>query len=139
VQTVYLRPASPTVVHVDLQVDSVALELDDDGTLGDFRLELGHGFDILWLLPIEPNGRLRLVRTDNAVYSVDEPELREDPCAVDYAETWRGELARVGAGESRVLELVSIELTSSPPTYRVHVLQRDAGSGHTTSYALAFG
>jgi hypothetical protein len=90
---------------------------------------------IYWLLPIKPNGRLRLVLTDCAVAEVD-IAVEADPYPVDYAEEWRGELALIGAEGSRVLELVSVKMTTSPAEYHVQVLVRDAGTVKTTSYAL---
>ena len=83
-------------------LDAVTLETDDDGRAIDFRLELGRGLDIYWVVPIEPNGRLRLIHVDCAVAHID-PELLEDPCRVDLpALEWPGLRVEIRAGAYEV-------------------------------------
>jgi hypothetical protein len=97
-KTVRFRPARPIRVLGTYDLDAVALETDDDGRALDFRLELGAGLDIFWVVPIEPNGRLRLIHVDCAVAHVD-PEVREDPCLVDLPPLeWPGLSLAIHAG-----------------------------------------
>jgi hypothetical protein len=117
VQTVRLTPAKPIRVLDDLDVDRVALEIDELGNVSDFRLELGRGYESVWLLPIERNGRLRLVRVGYVTIDMD-PELLMDPCAVELGpEEWRGQLAQIG---DDVLEYVRVEMSLAG--YRVEAV-----------------
>src|SRR5262245_57502921 len=94
--TIRLKTHAPTQVAGSYDVDDVALEASADGTITDFRLELGSGYEITWLIPIEPNGRLRLIRIGYVTVDM-EPQLLQDPCPVELGpEEWQGELGRIG-------------------------------------------
>jgi hypothetical protein len=120
-KVVRLKPPPGTRVLDDHDVDAIALELGDDGELQDFRLELGRSFDIVWVLPIEPGGRLRAILVDNAVAHVD-LEVRMDPCEVELRLAWEGELARFG---ERVLVRVEVELRGAAYACTADVRERD--------------
>ena len=96
------------------------VEEADQGSL-DFRLELGSGLGIYWALPAAPNDRLRLLHVDGAAYSVDAPELIDDPWGCEFPELrWAGLNTPLSGG--RTLLSVSIEVT--PHSYRC-VLELD--------------
>jgi len=119
VQTIRLKPATKTVVLDNHDVDCVALEFDPEtGALHDFRLELGRGFFIVWVLPRNRSGgRLRAILVDCAVAEI-ETEVEMDPCAFDFGpEEWSGELGKVGPNREHVVEYVRVELTESPAFY----------------------
>ena len=120
VQSAHLRPeGKPKLGEYDL--DAVAVEYYEDTGEFDFRFELGEGLGIYWALPIERNGRLRLLHVDGAAYTVDEPELIDDPWICDLPRTeWRGELKTFRDG-TRLVSVV-IEARSQPPWYRCRLV-----------------
>jgi hypothetical protein len=101
----------------------------------DFRLELGSGYEISWLVPTEPNGRLRLILIGYVTVDMD-PEIKQDPCAVDFRGEWRGELSQVGGGG--VVDEVQLMMTSEPPAYRCAARVRQPDGTHR-EYLLSFG
>ena len=107
----------------DYDLDAIAVEYYGETGEFDFRFELGSGLGIYWALPIERNGRLRLLHVDGAAYTVDEPELIEDPwiCDVPRIE-WRGELATFRDGTQ--LLGVAVEARSQPPRYLCKLVVR---------------
>jgi hypothetical protein len=133
-QTVRLAPADKLVVLGDHAVDAIALELDAGGRLLDFRLELGRGYFIVWVLPIEPGGRMRRILVDCAVCDVD-ITLEQDPCELDLGPLeWSGELARVGPDGARILDHVRVELRG--PWYACEARVRDR-DGETAVMTVA--
>ena len=109
-------------------LDAVTVEFDGAGDLVDVRFELGRGFDICWAVPVAPQGRLRLLHVDSAVYHVDEPTLELDPCALDIdALEWRDAgpagLGVVGGG--RIVESVMVRASSTPSQYWCEAVVRD--------------
>lgn len=101
-------------------LDAFVVEEDDRGSL-DFRFELGSGLGIYWALPAAPNYCLRLLHVDGAAYTVDEPELIDDPWACQLPQLRWGGLSTPLTG-GRTLLSVSIEVT--PHSYRC-VLELD--------------
>src|SRR5436190_9580744 len=97
VQAVHLR-LERTIELCGYDLDAVAVEYEDDGYF-DWRFELGQVMGIYWALPIERNGRLRLVHVDGAAYTLDAPELVADPwiCDLERLE-WSGDLKTFGDG-----------------------------------------
>lgn len=131
---VRLTPSRATQVLEGYDVDRVVLEASEEGEVTDFRIELGRAYEVLWLVPIRPNGHLRLIHICYLTCEED-PQLRMDPCAVDFGpEEWSGELARIG---DRVVEHVRIELTRSPPAYRCTARVRQP-DGASRTYALVY-
>lgn len=133
VQTIRLKPATKTVVLGNHDVDSVSLEFDPEtGHLSDFRLELGRGFFIVWVLPHDrQGGRLRAILVDCAVVEI-ETRVEIDPCAFDFGpEEWSGELGKVGPDLEHVVEYVRVELTESPAFYQCRARIRNP-DGTTT-------
>lgn len=124
IRNVRLKPATPTTLD-GYDLDAFAIEWDDeDPEYLDFRFELGRGLSIYWALPIARDERLRLAHVDGAGYTVDEPQLIEDPwlCDVPRLE-WRGELAALADGAQLVR--VSVEATKDPPRYLCEAIVRD--------------
>lgn len=119
-QTVHLHRPGIRVGEYDL--DAVAIEYDPDTNRFDFRLELGSGLGIYWALPAGPNDRLRLFHVDGAAYTVDEPELIEDPFVCDLDLEWTGTLAEIEKLDTEE-DLVSVRIraTSNPATYRCEI------------------
>jgi len=112
----------PVLGSYDL--DAIAVEYYADTGMFDFRFELGQGLGIYWALPIERNGRLRLMHVDGAAYTVDEPELVADPWICDLPRTeWRGELATFRDGTK--LLGVTVEARAEPAWYRCQIVVRD--------------
>lgn len=116
-----LKPPQPTALG-DYVLDRVAIELGDDETQLDFRLELGQGLGIYWALPAARHDRLRLAHVDGAAYQVDEPELIADPWTCDLTLAFEGELGVLGNG--RTLGAIRIEVTSQPPAYACELVTR---------------
>ena len=124
IQAVHLRPPR-RISCGDYDLDAVAIEIDEDGSALDFRLELGRGLGIYWALPIARGGRLRLAHVDGAAYTVDEPTLVADPFLFDLPlQMWHGELAKLRDGST--LTSVSVEAIASPGWYRCMVRRRTA-------------
>ena len=72
-------------------VDALAIEFDATGEGIGWRLELGRGLDIFWVLPTDQYDRLRLVHVDSAVVFVDEPSVLADPCLISVRDLrWTG-------------------------------------------------
>ena len=123
VQSASFRPERKLVLG-DYDLDAFAVEYYDDTGQFDFRFELGSGLGIYWALPIERNGRLRLLHVDGAAYTVDEPELIEDPWICDLPRTeWRGDLKTFRDGTQ--LLGVAIEAKAEPARYRCEIVVRD--------------
>jgi len=120
-------------------IDAIAIEYEEDGTGIDFRFELGKGLGIFWALPAPGGDRLRLLHVDGAAYTVDEPELYEDPCVYPFPKhVWTGELARVADGSTFVR--VELETSVDPPSYRCAVALRAAnGDERVTILAWRLG
>lgn len=138
VHSVRLDPPEPTLVLDDCAVDAVVLEFDAaTGAFLDFRLELGRGYFIVWVLPVERGGRLRAVLVDCAVADID-TEVERDPCTLDLGPWhWTGALGRVGPGRAHAVEDVRLELLESPGRYRCQVLTR-APDGHLVAEETEF-
>lgn len=117
--TLRVRPTEPRpellLDGTVYQLDAVALEFDVDGDPIDLRFELGSGLNIYWAVPIEQNGRLRLIHVDCAVAHVDEPTLVLDPCPLELLPLrWDGELGAVGGrGSGRRVKGISIQASAS--------------------------
>lgn len=120
-----LKPPRPMALG-DHELDRVVVELGDDETELDFRLELGAGLGIFWALPAGRHDRLRLMHVDGAAYHLDEPELIADPWTCDLSLAFEGELGVLGNG--RTLRAVRVEVTSSPPAYRCEFVTRRGDS-----------
>jgi hypothetical protein len=119
-----LRPPSRRPTLGDYDLDAVTVEYDEESQAFDFRFELGQGLGIYWALPIERNGRLRLVHVDGAAYTVDEPELIADPWICDLPRLeWREGLATFRDG-TRLLS-VEIDAREKPAWYRCKIALRD--------------
>src|SRR5690606_1657593 len=71
-RAIRLKPRQPTTLG-DYALDHVTVELGEDETQRDFRLELGLDLGIYWALPAARHDRLRLAHVDGAAYHVDEP------------------------------------------------------------------
>lgn len=71
-------PPTPKPQISGYDLDRFVIEEDEAGDF-DFRFELGMGLGIFWALPAALGDRLRLFHVDGAAYTVDEPELYEDP------------------------------------------------------------
>lgn len=121
IRSIRLKPPQETALG-DYALDHVVIELGDDETQLDFRLELGLGLGIYWALPAARHDRLRLAHVDGAAYHVDEPELIADPWTSDLALAFEGELGVLGNG--RTLRAIRIEVTSQPPTYTCELVTR---------------
>ena len=122
VQSARLRPERKFALG-EYDLDAVAVEYYEGTGEFDFRFELGSGLGIYWALPVERNGRLRLLHVDGAAYTVDEPELIEDPWICDLPSTeWRGELATFRDGTK--LLGVTVEARSQRPWYRCKLVVR---------------
>lgn len=83
--TIDLKPPPGLIVVDGYDFDAFALEFDQRGDLLDLRFELGAAYDFYWALPVAPNGRLRLVHVNSAVYHVDAPTVHADPCGLRLA------------------------------------------------------
>lgn len=90
-------------------VDAFVIEEDEAGDF-DFRFELGMGLGIYWALPAALGDRLRLFHVDGAAYTVDEPELYEDPFVAAFG-------PRTFEGNGAPIQSVTVELTEQPPGY----------------------
>jgi hypothetical protein len=140
-QGVHVRPLS--VVRLDppkkmgcgdYDLDAFIVELD--GKTLDFRFELGRGVGIFSAVPAATGDRLRLFHVDGAAYTVDEPELYEDPFVFDLPLTaWHGELGVLG--DRSVVIAVTIEVSANPPRYRCEVTRRTVG-GETQTQTCAW-
>jgi hypothetical protein len=82
VTTLRLALPNPRPSWDGYDVDALAIEFDTAADGIGWRLELGKGLDIFWVLPTETYDRLRLVHVDSAVRFVDEPTLVADPCLI---------------------------------------------------------
>jgi hypothetical protein len=100
-----LAPSKPTKIG-PYDLDCVVIEE------GDFRLEVGDGLVQLCIVPIEPNGRLRLI-TLGPVVSHQSPALVADPYAVEYSESWSGDLGKLGGAT-----LTSVRVSMTNGSYR---------------------
>ncbi len=122
VDAIRLPPPTKTRVLDEYDVDQFVLEADMQGVITDFRLELGAGYETLWLLPIEPNSYLRLFHISYITID-DDPYVVRDPAPVDFGPfTWQGELAVLRDGG--VLLRVDAVLTRDPPAYRIDATVR---------------
>lgn len=111
-----LRLAPATKISVDdYDVDALELELGDGAF--SFRLALGRGLDILLVVPVRENDRLRVLHVDSAVRFVDEVAVWEDPWCVDLSLTF--------TGNDAPFHSVTFTSTKSPPSYDCEVLLRD--------------
>ena len=123
-QAAHLRPERKIEV-CGYDLDSVAVEYDDDERKFDFRFELGQGLGIYWALPIERNGRLRLAHVDGAAYTLDAPELIADPWICDLPRLeWRGELKTFDDGTRLIA--VAVEAKADPARYCCEIEFRDS-------------
>ena len=122
VRAAHLRPERK-IELCGYDLDAVAIEYDEKTGQFDWRFELGRGLGIYWALPIERNGRLRLLHVDGAAYTVDEPELIDDPWTCDVTRLeWRGELATFPDGAQ--LLSVLLEAKAVPAWYRCSIVVR---------------
>jgi hypothetical protein len=129
--TIRLKPSEKPKFG-DYELDYVALECDRDGRVTDFRLELGRGLSYAWAVPVEPNGRLRLIFTGIVTIDDMEPELLVDPYSVEHSESWDGELGNIG---QHILTHVQLHMTHEG--YRVDCRVRLA-NGSIENYLLSY-
>jgi hypothetical protein len=130
--TIRLKPAEK-MRFGEYELDYVVLECDRAGHVTDFRLELGSGLNYYWAVPLEPNGRLRLIFTGIVTIDDMDPELVEDPFSVQYSESWEGELGEIG---EHILTNVQLHMTRHWG-YRCESRVRHA-DGSIGSYSLAY-
>lgn len=137
IQAIRLTPSPKPVILEKWDVDSVALEADEHGDITDFRLEVGWGYFLAWLVPIEPNGRMRLLGFGPITCEdYDNPTLEADPCPVECAPMeWRGDLATLH-DQSRLIA-VRVELTADHCAYRCTATTHKP-DGSTRNYVLAY-
>jgi hypothetical protein len=127
VEAAYLRP-DRKIELCGYDLDAVAVEYHGEERRFDFRFELGRGLAIYWALPIERNGRLRLVHVDGAAYELERPMLIEDPwiCDLERLE-WRGDLKTFADGTKLVA--VVVEAKAQPAWYCCVIVVRGADGG----------
>lgn len=136
ISTLRLKPPTPLRVLDDLDVDAIIFELDTSGQLLDWRIELGRGLEMFWLLPIEPRGRVRLIFR-GYVTCDDDPEVWDDPCHVDLGPLeWAGEIAPGYDHGYRAL-LLRFEMKAAPASYRCFARVRHA-DGRVADYEVAY-
>ncbi len=100
-------------------IDALAIEVGP--THFDFRLELGLGYDIYWLIPFE--SRLRLFHVDSAVYEVEEPTMHADHVHVEVPRrTWPGP-----AGTALGIEVADVVLELTPTSFHCEAVVRVRG------------
>jgi hypothetical protein len=130
VDAIRLKPPEKTKVLGEYDLDSFVLEVDRAASvITDFRLEVGRGYESLWILPITPNGRLRLFHI-NYITIDDDPYVLQDPVAPDFVHAWQGSLATLKDGS--VLVRVVANLTSAPAAYHVEATTRALDGGVRT-------
>ncbi len=135
IQCIRLTPPRKCTVAGKYDVDHFALEANQAGEVIDLRLELGLGYETLWLVPTEPCGHLRLFHI-NYITCDDDPYVRADPCPVDFGPfEWQGELATLGSGG--LLVRVAVEMHEAPSSYECLAEVR-MPDGTMRSFRLAY-
>lgn len=129
--TLYLKPREK-LEFGKYGLDFIALECNRAGEVTDFRLEMGHGWENDWAVPVAPNGRLRLIFIGYVTVDDMDPYVIEDPFSIEYSESWEGELGKVG---EHILTNVQLHMTHAG--YRCESRVRHA-DGSVRSYLLSY-
>jgi hypothetical protein len=136
-QLIHLSPPTPSRIDDEWSVDALMLEADWNSRIVDFSLRVGSGYMMGGLIPIAPNGRMRLFSFGvMTCEDYDNPTLLADPCPVDCGPmVWHGELARLH--DRSIVIGVEVVFTKQPDSYRCTTTVR-APDGATRVYQLAY-